>query len=107
MFLFCNHGLMNPRDYGNWVEINNAHEQGSIMAYFTKINQDIAENYPGKSFTGSVLYEDYYPYLASPQLPYNEVTFVGSGKWLVKHTIVTFYDLRKLNTSDPRVNVLD
>ncbi|TGE33802.1 cell wall-binding repeat-containing protein [Desulfosporosinus sp. Sb-LF] len=101
------HGIMDPRDYGNWVQILNANEKGSIMAYFAQLNNDIAENYPGKSFLGSVLYQDYYPYFASPQFPSNDVTFAGDGKWLVKHTVVSFYDLYKSNTPDPRVNVPD
>jgi S1-C subfamily serine protease len=101
------HGMMDSTDYGNWMQIINANAKANIMAYFAQINNDIAENYSDKSFSGSVLYQDYYPYLASPQFPYNEVTFVGDGKWLVKHTIVSFYDLYKLNKSDPKVNVAD
>lgn len=101
------HGIINPKDYGNWTALINANERGSIMAYFVQINNDLAKKYPGKSFSGSVLYQDYYPYYASPQFPPNEVTFAGGGKWLVKHTIVTFYDLYPSNTSDPKVNVLD
>ncbi|OLN32170.1 cell wall-binding repeat-containing protein [Desulfosporosinus metallidurans] len=101
------HGMMNSADYGNWIQIINANARADIMLYFAQINNDIAENYPGKSFSGSVLYQDYYPYFASPQFPPNDVTFAGDGKWLVKHTIVSFYDLYKLNTSEPRVNVAD
>lgn len=101
------HGIMDPRDYGNWIQIINMNEKASIMFHFAQLNNAIAENYPGKSFSGSVLYEDYYPYFASPQFPSNDVTFAGAGRWLVKHTIVSFYDLRKLNISDPRVNVSD
>lgn len=101
------HGMMDSTDYGNWMEILNANGRGSIMFFFANINNDIAENYPGKSFVGSVLYQDYYSYLASPQFPYNDVTYYGDGKWLVKHIIVSFYDLHKLNTSDPRVTVSD
>ncbi|WP_407306618.1 cell wall-binding repeat-containing protein [Desulfosporosinus sp. SB140] len=101
------HGIMNPKDYGNWTALINSNEQGSIMAYFVQINNDLAKNYPGESFSGNVLYQDYYPYFASPQFPSNEVTFVGDGKWLVKHSIVAFFDLHTSNTSDPRVNVLD
>ena len=60
-----------------------------------------------RSFSGSALYQDYYPSIASTQFPYNEVKFAGDGNWLVTHTIVSFYDLYKLNSSDPRVNVSD
>ena len=98
---------MDTIDYGNWIQIINANERASIMVYFAQLNNDIAANYPGKSFSGNVLYQDYYPYFASPQFPSNDVTFAGDGKWLVKHTIVSFYDLYKLNTSDPRVNLAD
>ena len=98
------HGIMNPRDYGNWIQLIN-NERASIMLYFAKINNDIAENYPGKSFSGSVLYQDYYSNLASTQFPYSEVTYAGDGKWLVTHTVMSFYDLYKSNTSDPRVIV--
>jgi len=101
------HGMMDPRDYGNWVQIINSNERASIMLYFAQINNDIAANYPRNSFSGSILYQDYYPSLASTQFPYSEVKFAGDGKWLVTHTIVSFYDLYKLNTSDPRVNVSD
>lgn len=101
------HGIMDPKDYGNWISLIKANEKGNIMAYFAQLNNDIIKNYPGKSFSGNVLYQDYYPYYASPQFPANEVTFSGDGKWLVKHTIVSFYDLYASSTSDPRVNVLD
>lgn len=100
-------GIMNPRDYGNWIEIINANERANIMLYFAQLNNDIAKNYPGKSFSGTVIYQDYYPYLASPQFPMEDVTFAGNGRWLVKHTIVSFYDLYKQGISDPRVNVVD
>jgi serine protease Do len=98
------HGIMDPRDYANWISLINDNQKGNIMAYFAQLNNDIAKNYPGKSFSGSVLYRDYY---ANPtaQFSQSEVSFAGSGKWLVKHTIVSFYNTS--NTSDPRVNVMD
>ncbi|MDQ7093925.1 cell wall-binding repeat-containing protein [Desulfosporosinus sp. PR] len=101
------HGYMDPKDYANWVALLKANKKGSIMAYFVQINNDIAQNYPGKSFAGSVVYQDYYPYYASPQFPENEVTFAGGGKWLVNHVVASFYDLHTQNISDPEVNVPD
>ncbi|MFZ3132287.1 MAG: hypothetical protein WA125_14625, partial [Desulfosporosinus sp.] len=101
------HGIINPKDYGNWMQIINADQRGSIMAYFSQINNEIADKYSGKSFSGSVLYQDYYTNLTATKFPYNEVTFAGDGKWLVKHTLVSFYDLHKLNTSDSRVDLKD
>ena len=68
------HGIMDSTDYGNWMEILNANARWSMMIYFAKINNDIAVNYSGNSFLGSVLYQDY-PYLAFPKFPYSDVTY--------------------------------
>ncbi|WP_088188285.1 cell wall-binding repeat-containing protein [Desulfosporosinus sp. FKA] len=100
-------GYMNPKDYPNWVALLKANQKGSIMAYLVQINNDLAQNYPGKSFSGSIVYQDYYPYYATPQFPANEVTFAGGGRWLVNHLAASFYDLRTKNISDPMVTVQD
>ncbi|WP_088228997.1 cell wall-binding repeat-containing protein [Desulfosporosinus sp. FKB] len=100
-------GYMNPKDYANWVALLKANQKGSIMAYFVQINNDLAKNYPGRSFSGNIVYQDYYPYYASPQFPENEVSFAGGGRWLVNHVAASFYDLRTKNISDPTVTVQD
>lgn len=101
------HGtLISKIDYENWMEVINANERGTIMLYFAQINNYITENYSGKSFLGNILYQDYYTYIDS-KFPYNDVTFAGDGKWLVKHTMVSFYDLDKFDTSGPSVRVSD
>lgn len=99
------HGIINSSDYGNWMDLLNNNHKGDVMIYFAKLNNDIATNYPGNSFSGNVLYEDYYP--LPPQFPSNEVSFSPSTKWFVSHTLVSFFDLYSMGKSDPRVTISD
>ena len=102
------HGMIDSRDYGKWMDLLNNNYRGEVMLYFAKLNNDIAINYPGASFSGNVLYQDYYTVLPStPFFPYDEVSYSSNGQWFVSHPIVSFYDLYTLNKSDSRVNISD
>ena len=102
------HGIIDSRDFGNWMDLLNNNHRGEVMLYFAKLNNDIAINYPGNSFSGSVLYQDYYTILPStPFFPSDEVSYSSNGQWFVSHPLVTFYDLYSMNKSDPRVNISD
>lgn len=101
------HGMINSMDFGNWMDLLVRNHRGQIMLYFAKLNNEIALNYPGDSFMGNVLYEDYYTILPSTPFPYDEVSYSGDGRWFVSHPIVTFYDLYSMNKSDPRVTISD
>ncbi len=101
------HGMINSTDYGNWVDLLIRNHRGEIMTHFAKLNNDIALNYPGDSFAGSVLYEDYYTILPSTPFPYDEVSYSENGRWFVSHPIISFFDLYPMNKSDQRVKISD
>ena len=100
-------GMIDSRDFGNWMDLLVRNHRGQIMLYFAKLNSEIALNYPGDSFMGNVLYEDYYTILPSTPFPYDEVSYSGDGRWFVSHPIVSFYDLYTMNKSEPRVTISD
>ncbi|MHB8132460.1 MAG: trypsin-like peptidase domain-containing protein, partial [Mobilitalea sp.] len=99
-------GKINSRDYGNWMNLLNTNHRGEVMLYFAKLNSEIATNYPGVSFSGSVLYQDNCTVLPSTSFPY-DVSYSGNGSWFVSYPIVTFYDLYTLGKSDAKVVISD
>lgn len=101
------HGIIDSIDYGNWMNLLNTNHKGDIMLYFAKINNEIALNYPGASFVGNVLYQDYYTILPSIPFATDEVSYSGNGKWFVSHQLVSFFDLYSMGKSDQRVNISD
>ena len=101
------HGMIDSRDFGTWMDFLNLNHRGEIMLYFASLSNDIATNYPGESFLGNVLYQDYYTTLPAIRLAQGEVTYSGDGKWFISHPIVSFYDLYALNKSDLKVTITD
>jgi len=101
------HGKIVNTDYGSWMNLLSTNQRGEIMLYFAQLNNDIALNYPGETFMGSILYEDYYKILPSPSFPYDEVSYSGDGRWFVSHPLVSFFDLYSMGKSDPRVTISD
>lgn len=101
------HGMINSLDYGNWLDLLLRNHRGEVMLYFAKLNNDIAINYPGASFSGNVLYQDYYTVLPSTPFPYGEVSYSSNGRWFVSHPLVSFFDLYSMGKSDQRVTISD
>jgi len=101
------HGIVDSNDYVNWMNLLSTNHKGDIMLFFAKLNNDIVLNYPGDSFAGNVLYQNYYTVLPSTPFPYDEVSYTGNGKWFVSHPIVSFFDLYTLGKSDTRVTISD
>lgn len=100
------HGLIDSLDFGNWMELLKTNHKGDLMLYFANLNNEIATNYPGNSFYGSVLYQDYYNVLPAIQFAADEVSYSG-GKWLLSHPVVIFYDSYNFNKSEAKVNITD
>ena len=101
------HGIVDSIDYGNWMSLLNTNHRGDIMLYFAKINNEIALNYPGESFVGNLLYQDYYTILPSIPFTADEVSYSGNGKWFISHQLVSFFDMYSMGKSDQRVNITD
>lgn len=101
------HGMIDSNDYGNWMNLLVMNHRTDIMLYFAKLNNDIAQNYPGDSFSGNVLYQDYYKILPPTPFPYDEVKYSNDGRWFVSHPLVSFYDLYSMGKADSRVIISD
>ncbi|MDI6880990.1 MAG: cell wall-binding repeat-containing protein [Desulfitobacteriaceae bacterium] len=98
-------GFIQPNDFGNWLELLLDGYKSEIERAFSAINRDIATNYPGKTFWGSVTYQDYYSFYPRGYEP-SEVSYSPyKDAWLVTHIIVSFFDFRFGGVADPTVRV--
>lgn len=85
---------LNENDFITWENWIIVQKQNEMRSFFEKVNQSIIDNYPGKTFFGDVTYQHRYSFYPDA-FPAKEISY-SNGKWLVTHSIVTFYNMQAM-----------